>query len=338
MPPPASHQRDVGLDARRVAVHEEGDRAGGGEDRRLGIAVAVPLAAGEHLVPDLSGGVVQRLGARGVDLLHGVAVHPHHAEHRLAVGGESLERADRRRQFGTRAVGRPMEDRRQGAAQAAAGVTVIGESVGHQQAAKIGIAEAQRPVEMAVAGDPRRGVAGVVDEDFLGDEEDPAGRGEPFDVEHAVGLAELHQVDARQVAGRVVEEHVLRAGVRRVDAAGVGAGVPAVDRGVVLHARIATLPGALGHPAHDLAGLEAWPGLRRIRHPAGGPGVIAVGGLHEVVGDADGEIRVLEEDRAISLAVEVGVVAPLLDEDPRLLLLLALALDELHDVGMRHLQ
>ena len=49
----------------------------------------------------------------------------------------------------------------------------------------------------------------MIDEDFLRDEEDPAGMMEPLDVERAVVVAELHQVDARQVAGRVVEEHVL---------------------------------------------------------------------------------------------------------------------------------
>ena len=38
------HQRDVGLDARGVAVHHEGDRAGGGQDRDLAVAIAV-LAA-----------------------------------------------------------------------------------------------------------------------------------------------------------------------------------------------------------------------------------------------------------------------------------------------------
>ena len=64
---------------------------------------------------------------------------------------------------------------------------------------------------MAVLGDPLRRIAGVIDQDFLGDEEDPAGRLEPLDVERAVRLAELHQVDAGQVAGRVVEEHVLGA-------------------------------------------------------------------------------------------------------------------------------
>jgi hypothetical protein len=46
----------------------------------------------------------------------------------------------------------------------------------------------------------------------------------------------------------------------------------------------------------------------------------------------------LKEDRRVGLTVEVGVVAPLLDEHAGLLLLLRLALDEFHDVGMVHLQ
>ena len=178
----------------------------------------------------------------------------------------------------------------------------------------------------------------MVDQNLLGNEEDPAGRGKPLDVEHAVGLAELHQVDAGQVASRVVQEHVFGARVAGVDPARVGAGVPAVDRRVVLHAGIAALPGALAHPLHHVAGLHARASLRRVGHPARGPGVVAIGGLHEVVGEPHGEVCVLEEDRAVGFTIEVGVVAPLLDEHAGLVLFLRLALDEFHDVGMRHLQ
>ena len=178
----------------------------------------------------------------------------------------------------------------------------------------------------------------MVHEDLLRDEEDPARGGEPLDVEDAIGLAELHEVHAREVARRVVEKHVLAARIARVDPPRVGAGVPAVDRRVVLHPGIAALPGALRHPAEHVAGLEARPRLRRVGDPAGGPGVVALDGLHELVGDAHREVGVLEEDRRVGLAVEVGVVAPLLDEHPRLLLLLRLALDELHDVGVMHLE
>ena len=60
--------------------------------------------------------------------------------------------------------------------------------------------------------------------------------------------------------------------------------------------------------------------------------------LHELVGDADREVGVLEEDRAVGLAVEVGFVAALLDQAVGLLLFLPLALDELEDVGVPDLE
>jgi hypothetical protein len=47
-------EREVGLDARRVAIHEEGDRAGGCGDAALCVAVAVDLAECDRLVPRLT--------------------------------------------------------------------------------------------------------------------------------------------------------------------------------------------------------------------------------------------------------------------------------------------
>ena len=58
------------------------------------------------------------------------------------------------------------------------------------------------------------------------------------------------------------------------------------------------------------------------------------GRVHELVAGADGEILVLVHDRAVGLAV-VGAVVALLDERPRLPLLLLLGHDEFLDVGMR---
>ena len=46
---------DVRLDAGRVAIHHEGDRAGRGEDGDLGVPVAVLLAELERLVVDRRG-------------------------------------------------------------------------------------------------------------------------------------------------------------------------------------------------------------------------------------------------------------------------------------------
>ena len=75
-------------------------------------------------------------------------------------------------------------------------------------------------------------------------------------------------------------------------------------------------------------------GRARVGHPVRGPGLVVEHGLHELVGHADREVGVLEQDRAVGLAVEVGLVAAFFDQDAGLLLFLGLALDEFHHVGM----
>ena len=61
-----------------------------------------------------------------------------------------------------------------------------------------------------------------------------------------VHVMELQQVEACQVAGGVVEEHVFAARIRAVDASTVGAGVPIVDRGVELYSGVSACPGSIG--------------------------------------------------------------------------------------------
>ena len=119
-------------------------------------------------------------------------------------------------------------------------------------------------------------------------------------------------------------------GIAGVDAPGVRTRVPAVDRRIVLHARIAAAPGGLGHLREHLPRRIARPGLARIGHPVGGPRLVAFHRTHEVVADADRKIGVLEEHRVVGL---LRVVA-LLDQHADLLLLAVFALDELHHVGV----
>src|SRR5205085_7959259 len=106
-----------------------------------------------------------------------------------------------------------------------------------------GVAEAERTVVVRIPLDRPGRIARVRDDDLLGRDERAAGRLEAGDVELAVFLDELHQVDRRQVARRVVQEHVFRARVAGVDAVRAGTGVPLVDGGVELHARVAAHPG-----------------------------------------------------------------------------------------------
>ena len=50
-------EREVGLDAGGVAVHHQPNRPGGGEDGRLGVAIAVLAPELDGVVPRLAGGV-----------------------------------------------------------------------------------------------------------------------------------------------------------------------------------------------------------------------------------------------------------------------------------------
>ena len=331
------HQGQVGLDAGGVAVHHEGDGARGGDDRSLGVAVAVLLALGQGAVPGVLGGGQQRRGnVPRVDAAEGVAVHGDDAQHRVAVGGGAGEGPGDLGDAGAGQVGLAGEQGGDGAGEVAALVRVVGAAGGHQQGAQVGVAEAEGPEVVGIAGDLLGGVAGVVNDDLHGGdhEVDPVPEALPVEVPRPVH--ELHQVEGGQVAGRVVQEHIFGAGVGGVDApAGLG-GVPAVDGGVVLHAGVAALVGGPGHAAEEVAGAVFAQGLAGGDR-AGPPGAVLGGGLHEVVGDADGVVGVLEEDGAVGLAVQ-GVVVADLDQGPRLALLPGLAVDERFDVGVVHVQ
>jgi hypothetical protein len=54
------HQREVGLDAGRVAIHDQADRAGRRDHGGLRVAVAVVLAERQRLVPGAARGIDQR--------------------------------------------------------------------------------------------------------------------------------------------------------------------------------------------------------------------------------------------------------------------------------------
>src|SRR5207244_5789808 len=116
----------------------------------------------------------------------------------------------------------------------------------HQQRAEVGVAQPQLPVVDRVLADLLGGVRGVGDDDLLRRDAQGNGLLVRLYVEVAVFADQLEQVNARQVAGAVVQVHVLGAGVGGVDRSRVRTGVPVVDRRVVLHAGVGALPGRLG--------------------------------------------------------------------------------------------
>ncbi len=62
-------------------------------------------------------------------------------------------------------------------------VGVIGGTSGHDQATEIGVAQAERPEHVAVLSNLRRRIAGVTNQNFLSDEEDPASGRKSLNIE-----------------------------------------------------------------------------------------------------------------------------------------------------------
>ena len=150
------HEREVGLDAGRVAVHQEADRAGRREHGRLRVAVAVLLAERDGVVPVLARGAPERLAgtsSRSIGVGR-VAVHAHDAQHRLAV----LREARRTAPFAAAIsaldrVGVAAHDRGERAGDRAPLVGVVRDAEQHEQRAEVRVAEAERAVVVAVLRD-----------------------------------------------------------------------------------------------------------------------------------------------------------------------------------------
>ena len=267
------HEREIGLDAGGVAVHHEADGAGGSEHGDLRVAIAVTSRRGERassqvaLAASKSGpgtffwlmllteARCMRMTSRnGSRLTYQPGQAPPVISTACVVGGGGCKRLTLFGDLRRLEISFAAHDGGDAGGVVASGVGVVGKSGSHEQRAEIGVAETERTIVVRVLHDRFRRVAGVVDENFLRGDGDGAGVTVGGDVEGAVG-GELHQIQRREVAGGVVEEHVLAAGIAGVDARGVLAGVPAVHGGVVLHAGIAALPGGFADLLQKVAGL-----------------------------------------------------------------------------------
>ena len=267
-------------------------------------------------------------------------MHVHHAKHRIAVLREARERPLRAGHLRAGRVRTTAHDRCQRGGDCAPLVAVVRDAEQHQEAAEVGVAEAERAKVMAIFRDVLGRVAREVDEDLLRHQEQPARVPVAVDVEREVAVRivaeKLREVDAREVAGRIVQEHVLGARIRRVDPIRVRARVPAVDRRVVLHARVGAPPSRdreLTPEILRVVGVADLAGRAHHRLPL----AAALDRAHEVVRHADGVVRVLPADRVVRVAVEVGR-EPGRDERVRFLLFAHLPVDEVDDLRVIHVE
>src|ERR1700684_3513823 len=126
--------------------------------------------------------------------------------------------------------------------------------------------------------------------------------------------------------------YILTARITSRNPSGFRAGVPVVDRAVVLNPRVGAVPGRLRHLPEQFRGSHGLPAL------AGLPGgqaerAVLLDRAHELVADPHRVVRVLVLDTDDVLAAEVHVEARVA-QDPDLLLLAGLGDDEILDVGV----
>src|SRR5204862_2668577 len=93
--------------------------------------------------------------------------------------------------------------------------------------------------------------------------------------------------------------------IARVDAAGLGARVPLVDRVVILHARIGAAPRGVGDLIPQLAGLHFLQYLARFDAAGQLPVGVFLDRFEKAIGDAHGVVGVLPADGVIRFAVEI---------------------------------
>ena len=148
---------------------------------------------------------------------------------------------------------------------------------------------------MGVLRDLLDRVARVVDKNFLRCDEDPRRRLEALDVKDAILAFELHQVQGGEIARRVIEKEVFRAGVCRVLPAGAFAGVPFVDGRIELHPGVTADVGAFRYFAQQATCLFAFTRFP-VAHVPRPPFAIFHRGIHELVAHPHAQILILIHD------------------------------------------
>src|SRR5258708_3928263 len=122
-------------------------------------------------------------------------MHLDDPKHRLTIQCEALEWAKAGRMLGTAQVCLTVHDRSDRPRQRTSLVRVVRQTRSHDQTAEVGIAQTQRTELVTVEGDPFGRIAGVVDQNLLRRDKDPAGGAEAIRVEATVLTAKSHQVD-----------------------------------------------------------------------------------------------------------------------------------------------
>ncbi len=328
------HQREVGFDAGGVAVHRQPDRAGWGEQTDLRIAPSVLLAQGVGAGP-FAGGQGEHPGVVRFDRADRVGrggVLTDHSAMGVGVGRETVVGPDCAGELRGAPVGHGRHQGGDRGSHRPASIGVVRAARRHEKRAEVGVADPELTEHPGHPGDLRGREVGETDRDVHRGDDQLDGGDERLAVEGQIVAQEPHQVQRRQVATGVVQVHVLAARVAGTDPAGVRAGVPVIDRVVVLDPRIRAVPRG------DRDRMEQRPRPDSLDDPSIEPGPqVEVGVVdhrpHELVRHPDRVVGVLVLHRDDVAAAEIHVEAGI-PQCPDLAFLTRLGLDEVDDVGM----
>ena len=107
-----------------------------------------------------------------------------------------------------------------------------------------------------------------------------------INVEGAVCIEILQEVDRCKVARRVIDVHVLRAWVRPVDTVGCCCCMPTIDRGIELETRVGAFPRSFCYLTPHVTGFHRLDDLT-CHHSYEAPVGIVNNCLHEFVGNTN---------------------------------------------------
>ena len=154
-----------------------------------------------------------------------------HPEHRLCVLSVLRKRANHASHFSGRCIRVAGKDRRQSSSDRSALFRVVCDSHPHEDRAEVRITEAKRPIVVRALSDLLGWELRHRDRDLKHHRPDPDCILVASEIEFSCCVVvELPKVQRCEVARRVVEEHVFRAGVRCPDLSASGGRVPLVDR------------------------------------------------------------------------------------------------------------
>jgi hypothetical protein len=163
----------------------------------LCVSVPISFAELETVLPFLGGDGVDAPvdGLEGADLVVGGRVLAHDPLVGVRVAGIALVRADRGGQFGGAPVGDAGHQRRDRRRERPPAVGVVGVTGRHQQGTQVGVPDAQLPKGPRVRGDLVRREVREGDRDVHRGDDELGQLDEPIDIEAAVPLQELHQIN-----------------------------------------------------------------------------------------------------------------------------------------------